>query len=65
MYALESKQMELGVGMTQRGTKSDPEKEKRIKREVFKKIDSSRRWVQKPPRKYMFPPEWRDEDDKF
>jgi hypothetical protein len=57
--------MELGVGMTQRGKKSDPDKEKRIKREVLKKIDASRRWVQKLPRKYMFPPEWRDEDDKF
>ena len=64
VYELESKQIELGVGMTRREIKSDRDKEKRIKRDVLKKIDGSRRWVQKPAREYMFPPEWRDEDDK-
>ncbi len=65
LYALENKQIELGVGMTRGGVKSDSDDKTRIKRDVLKKIDASRRWVEKPPRKYMFLPEWRDEDDKF
>jgi len=65
VYALENKQIELGVGMTRRGVQSDSDDKTRIKRDVLKKIDASRRWVEKPPRKYMFPPEWRDEDDKL
>lgn len=65
VYELESKQIELGVGMTRGGTKPNPDEKKRIKRDMLKKIDASRKWVQKPPREYMFPPEWRDEDDEF
>lgn len=64
-YELERKQIELGVGMTRGGPKPDADEEKRIKKDVLKKIDANKRWVQKPPRKYMFPPEWRDEHDEF